>query len=175
MAPMHIRVKVALTTVVLSTVVVSAQQPARVSAAKSPRRPVNAARPVRHVRSLINGVAVNSDRTPVPNASVRLRNLAVNAIELVVTTNEAGEFTFSAQPDVAYICEIADSAGRTLAVGDVILPRAGEVVGATVSLPSHVPPTATVFNDSAAAVMSAAARAGIQVVDPQLPKVSPRE
>ncbi len=177
MARMTVRLNAALAGVSLSMAIVSAQQPAPAARAVTSRQAPKAAaqRSARDIRSLINGVAVNGDRTPVPNATVRLRNLTLKVVEQVVTANEAGEFTFVAQPGVSYIVEVADSAGRTVAVGDVILVRAGEVAGAVVSLPSRLPPASTVFRDTTATVISAAANAGIGVVDPALPKVSPRQ
>lgn len=179
MAPMHVGFKVALAGVVLSTSIVSAQQAVRPGAAavKAPRQSANAAaqRAARDIRSLINGTAVDSNQAPLPNAVIRLRNLDVNEIEQVVTANEAGEFSFVARPDVPYVVEIADQAGRIVAVGDVIVPNAGEVAGAVVALPSKLPALAGVFGDTASSVMSAATGTGLTVVDPTLPKVSPNQ
>jgi hypothetical protein len=177
MAPMHLRLKVALAGVVLSTSIVSAQQAMRpgTAAVKASRQGANAAaqRAARDIRSLINGTAVDSNQAPLPNAIVRLRNLDLNEIEQVVTANQAGEFSFVARPDVAYVVEIADQAGRTIAVGDVIVANAGEVAGAVVAMPSKLPALAGVFANTASSVMSAATGTGLTVVDPTLPKVSP--
>ena len=103
LAPMLVRLKVALAAVVLSTSIVSAQQAVRPGTAVKPTpQPGKAAaqRVARETRSLINGVAVKSDQTPVPNATIRLRNLQANAIEQIVTANALGEFTFDAVPGV---------------------------------------------------------------------------
>ena len=82
MAPMHVRLKVALAGVVLSTSIVSAQQAVRpgTAAAKVARQSAKAAaqRAAKDIRSLINGVAIDSDQTPLPNATIRLRNLEDN-------------------------------------------------------------------------------------------------
>jgi hypothetical protein len=174
---MHMRLKVALAGVVLSTSIVSAQQAVRpvTAAPKVGRQSANAAaqRAAKDVRSLINGVAIDSDQTPLPNATIRLRNLDNNEIEQVVTANDRGEFSFVARPDVPYVVEIADQAGRIVAIGDVIMANAGEVAGALVTLPSRLPALAGVFGDTASSVMSAAASTGLTVVDPTLPKLSP--
>lgn len=179
MAPMHVRLKVALAGVVLSTSIVSAQQAVRPSSAvvKPARQTANAAaqRAAKDIRSLINGVAIDSDQTPLPNATIRLRNIEANEIEQVITANEMGEFSFIARPDVAYVVEIADQAGRIVAVGDVIMANAGEVAGAVVTLPTRLPALAGVFGDTASSVMSAATGTGLTVVDPTLPEVSPRK
>ena len=176
MAWMPVRLKLTLAGVVLSTSIVSAQQPVRpVTAAKTTRQPAGAAAPraTRVIQSLINGVAVNGDQTPVPNATVRVRNLGVNAIEQTITANEGGEFSFVAQPGVPYVVEIADQSGRTVAVGDVIVASAGEVAGTKVALPSGLPALAGVYGSTVSSVVSAAIGSGLQVVDPTLPKVSP--
>lgn len=172
MTPMLIRLNVALAGVVLSTSIVSAQQPVRPGTAiKAPRQTAKPA--ARDIRSLINGVVVDSDQSPLPNASLRLRNLEKNEIEQFATANALGEFSFVAQPDVPYLVEIADQAGRIIAVGDVVRANAGEVAGALVALPSHLPAMAGVFSDTASSVTAAATETGLTVVDPTLPKVSP--
>jgi hypothetical protein len=172
---MPVRLKLTTAGVMLLTSVVSAQQPARPSTPVTTRQPAVAAaqRGTREIKSLINGVAVNSDHTPVPNATVRLRNLGVNAIDQVVTANAAGEFTFVAEPGVAYVVEVADPSGRTIAVGDVIVASAGEVAGTTVALPSGLPALAGVYGSTVSSIIAAAVETGLQVVDPTLPKLSP--
>jgi hypothetical protein len=169
---MPVRLKLTLAGVMLSTSVMSAQQPARPSTPVTTRQPASAGAQ-REIKSLINGVAVNSDQTPVPNATVRLRNLAVNGIDQIVTASAAGEFTFVAEPGVAYVVEIADPSGRTIAVGDVIVPSAGEVAGTKVALPSGLPALAGVYGSTVNSIVAAAVETGLQVVDPTLPKLSP--
>jgi hypothetical protein len=179
---MHVRLKVALAGVVLSTSIAWAQQAVHpgTSAAttvKVSRQAASAAaqRAAEDIRSLINGVAIDSDQTPLPRATIRLRNLDENEIEQVVTANDLGEFSFIARPEVAYVVEIVDQAGRIVAVGDVIMANAGEVAGAIVTLPSRLPALAGVFGDTASSVMSAATGTGLTVVDPALQKLSPRQ
>jgi len=177
MAPMHVRLKVALAGVVLSTSIVAAQQAVRpgTAAAKMTRQSAKAGAQgaAKDIRSLINGVAIDSDQTPLPNATLRLRNLEDNKIEQVVTSNTRGEFSFVARPDVPYVVEIADQTGRIVAVSDVIMANAGEVAGAILTLPSRLPALAGVFRDTASSVLSAATGMGLTVLDPALPKLSP--
>ena len=186
MAPMHVRLKVALAGVVLATSIASAQQAVRsplgavegrgTAAVKATRQTTAAAqKSARAIKSLINGVAVDSTQAPLPNTTIRLRNLAVNEIEQIITANELGEFSFVAQPNVPYVVEIADQAGRIIAVGDVIMPNVGEVAAAVVSLPTRLPALAGTFGDTARTVMSAATGTGLTVVDPTRPKVSPNK
>jgi hypothetical protein len=173
---MRVRLAATLAGVVLTASVAPAQQAGgSATAVEAPRQSASTAaqRAARKIRSLINGVAVNSDQTPLANATIRLRNLQVNAIEEIVTANGVGEFTFVAQPEIPYVVEIADQDGRTVAVGDVILANAGEVAGTKVALPSGLPPLAGIYSGTASSVVSAAIGTGLQVVDPALPKVSP--
>ena len=162
-----VRLKVALAGVVLSSTIVSAQQAVRPAAAsKSTPR-------AGRIESLINGVAVDGDRMPLKRASLRLRNLGTNKIEQTTTTNQAGEFSFAVRPGIPYVVEVADQAGRVIAVGDVILASAGDVAGTVVALPSRLPALAGLFGDTASSVISAATGIGLTVVDPALPKLSP--
>ena len=176
MAPMHIRLKVALAGVVLSTSIVWAQQGVRPGIkVASPREAARAAaqRSARDIRSLISGVAVDSNQRPLRNVGVRLRNLEMNEVEQIATTNELGKFSFAVLPDIPYVVEIADPAGRIVAVGDLIVANAGEVVGTVVRLPSRLAALAGTFGESASSVISAATGIGVTVVYQALPKVSP--
>jgi hypothetical protein len=174
-APMHVRLKVAVAGMVLSTAVVSADQAVAAAAAAAKTRQTMAAaqKTAKDIKSLINGVALDRSQVPIPNAKVRLRNLEINDIEQVVTADEFGAFSFAAQPNVPYVVEIADHAGRVIAVGDVIMANTGEVAGAVVSLPARLPALAGVFTDTAHSVISAATSSGLTVIDPLQPKVSP--
>lgn len=157
----------ALVGMMLSTPVISAQQLASTAAA--------AKGSARLVKSLINGVAVDREQTPLPKATVRLRNLQLNKIEQTVATNKTGEFSFSVEPDVPYVVELADQAGRILAVGDVITVVSGEVAGAVVAIPSKLPALAGIFGETASSVLSAVAGTGLTVVDPNVPPLSPEK
>lgn len=178
MNPLSVRFVVALVGIVLSTSIVSAQEGVRpVSTAKSVRPAVKTV-PVRagkETRSLINGVVLDSDRHPLKQVRVRLRNLEINEIEQTAISGDRGEFSFSARPYVPYVVEVLDSTSRVIAVGDIVTTNAGEVAAASVSLPARVPALAGIFAETASSVISAATGTGLTVVDPDLPKVSPRE
>ncbi len=83
-----------------------------------------------------------------------------------------GEFTFVARPEIPYVVEVTDAAGRVIAIGDVVIAQAGDVAAALVSIPSRLPALAGVFSETAGSVVSAAASTGVTVV-PNLPPVSP--
>ena len=171
MAPMHVGLKVALASVLLSTTFVSAEQPVRQESPKSAN--ADAQRVSRDVLTVIEGVVLDGERRPLPNTRLRLRNLDVNEIERRATSNARGQFTFVVRPEIPYVVEVADPSGRILAVGDVITARAGEVAGTLVVLPARLPAIGAVFGETAASVIAAATSIGITVMDPTLPKVSP--
>jgi hypothetical protein len=172
MTTMSLRLTAALAGVVLATSVISAQQAARPAAVT---KAAKQDKTLSQAGSLISGVAVDSERVPVRRTTIRLRNLKVNGIERVATTNDLGEFSFAAQPEIPYVVEVADPAGRVLGVGDVILISPGEVASTVVVLPSTQPSAAGGFGETASSVIATMIGAGLTIVDPLLPKVSPEE
>lgn len=176
-SPIYVRLAVALAGVLLSTSIVSAQAIRPVSTTKAVRPAVKAGsvRAGRETHSLINGVAIDSDRHPLKQVRVRLRNLEINEVEQTAISNDRGEFSFSVKPDVPYVVELTDQTGRVVAVGDIVTTNVGEVAASIVSLPSRLPALAGLFGETASSVISAATGTGLTVVDPDLPKVSPRE
>lgn len=127
-------------------------------------------------QALISGTAVDAGEAPLPNITVRLRNLQTNQVEHTTTANGAGEFMFVARPDIPYVVEIADTAGRVIAVGDVIVAQAGDVAGAVVTVPTRLPAMAGMFADTAGSVVSAAAGTGVTAVETAvLPFLSPEK
>jgi hypothetical protein len=129
---------------------------------------------IKNGQALITGTAIDDNALPLPNASLRLRNLVSKQIEQVATANYLGEFAFLARPEVPYVVEITDRVGHILAVGDIITAQSGDVAGALISIPSRVPAVAGVFGDTAASVASAATGTGITVIEPQ-PPLSPEK
>ncbi|HKY23486.1 MAG TPA: carboxypeptidase-like regulatory domain-containing protein [Vicinamibacterales bacterium] len=124
--------------------------------------------------ALIKGTALDMSSAPLANAPVRLRNLLSNQIEQTSFANELGEFTFLARPEVPYVVEITDRAGRVLAVGDIITAQVGDVAGAIVTAPTRLPALGDIFGDSAGLVASAASGLGVTATGPKvLPEVSP--
>lgn len=125
--------------------------------------------------SIIHGSAVRSDRSPLPNARVQLRNLSSGRIEDITMTNHVGEFSFVADPGSSYVVELADDAGRILAAGGILTAQGGETLGALVMLPTRLPTLAGLFGNSAGAIVSAAAGTGITAVTSTSPPASPEQ
>jgi hypothetical protein len=124
-------------------------------------------------KSVIHGMALDGNAAPLPNVQVRLRNLQTREIEQQSITNIAGEFVFVALPDIPYVVELADAPGRVVAVGDVVITRAGEAAGSVVALPSMVQGYANLFRSTAGAVASAAAGLGMTALS--APPLSPEK
>jgi hypothetical protein len=125
-------------------------------------------------QSMIHGQVVDSNATPLANASVRLRNLATSAIEKISTADQFGEFSFVVQPEIPYVVEIADQAGRVIAVGNVVTAQAGEVAAAFIPAPLHLPTLVGVFGNTAGSVVSSAMSTGLSAVGANpAPAVSP--
>lgn len=123
--------------------------------------------------SLIQGVVRNADNTPLPSATVRLRNLETNQIEQITVANLAGEFSFVTQPNIPYLVEVTDTFGRVVAVGDLFSMQAGEVLGQVVTLPARLRAVAGLFGDTASSILSAAAGLGLTAIEPTPPPDSP--
>jgi hypothetical protein len=127
-------------------------------------------------QSLIHGMAVDTNYSPLPNALVRLRNLQSSLVEQVSNANEMGEFTFPAKPEIPYVVEIASPAGEVLAVGDVVVAQPGAVAAAIVAIPTRLVPLAGVLGNAVNTVVSAATSAGITAVQATAtPQLSPEQ
>jgi hypothetical protein len=126
--------------------------------------------------ALINGSAVDAGAMPLPGASVHLRNLTTNLVESQAVANPSGGFTFSVRPELPYVVEVADAAGRVVAVSDVVVAQAGDVASTVVEVPMRATAVAGVFTNTAGSVVSAASGAGVTVVQSAvLPFVSPEQ
>jgi hypothetical protein len=137
--------------------------------------PTTVSASVKKDEALINGTAADVNSVPLPNATVRLRNLADNRIEQVAISDQFGKFSFIARPEIPYVVEVSDRLGHLLAVGDVIIVQAGEVAAAAVMVPSRLPALAGLFGQTANSVLSAASLLGMAVVDPDDPPLSPEK
>ena len=129
----------------------------------------------RNGQGMIHGTAVDRNSNPLPNVTVRLRNLVSGEIEKVSTANRIGEFTFIVQPEIPYVVEIADQAGQILAVGNLVSAQVGEVAGSLVSVPVQLPSLTGLAGNSAGSVISAASGSGITALQPTFepPPASP--
>ena len=151
---MRSSIKFTVAAVLLSTAAVSAQTTLPIG----PIGPsATATTPTKGTgRAVISGTAVDASEAPIPNATVRLRNLVTTQIEQTAVTGSRGQFAFSVRPDVPYVVEIVDAPGRILAVGDVVIPASGDAVATIVAIPAKLPTFAGMFTDTAVSLIAAA-------------------
>jgi hypothetical protein len=126
-------------------------------------------------KCLIRGTAISADESPLPNQIVRLRNLDTSTIEQVATTDRLGTFSFIAAPETPYVVEIVDQPGHVVAVGQVVVARAGEVAGGAVIVPAAIPAYSNVFKSSIGAVLSALGGTALTALDAGGPPLSPEK
>jgi len=125
--------------------------------------------------SVVAGQVLTADHRPLPFARVRLRNLDRRAVVERTSTNHRGEFSFLVSDRGSYVVELLDQKDRVVAVGLVLTVEAGETVGTLVLLPAYPLSFADLFGNSAGAIMSAAAGAGITAVSTTGAPVSPEK
>lgn len=117
------------------------------------------------VFSTIQGNALTSTNSSLPNATVRLRDARIGQIIETQVTDQTGLFAFRSIDPGSYIVEIiAEDRASVLAASQVLSVSAGEAVSAVVKLPFKLPPFAGVLGSStptAAAVAAQAASAGV--------------
>ncbi|MGH9331077.1 MAG: carboxypeptidase-like regulatory domain-containing protein [Vicinamibacterales bacterium] len=125
--------------------------------------------------STIIGYLWTADSAPIPNATLRLRNIATGLVELTASSDENGEFTFSDAEGGAYVIEYVDRSGNVLAVGSRFSVAAGETIATFVRLGSRRPFAGGFFTNAAAVVVSSAASIGVTAVAPTGRPVSPNQ
>ena len=152
--------------------VTAGQQIAPVVTSTARRSVVTAAR---STMGVIAGQALNADRTPLAFARVRLRNLDSGAIIDKTAADHLGEFSFLVPSRGNYVAELFDAADRVLAVGEAVRVEAGQTVGTLLLLSARTASFGGLFGNSAAAIVSAAAGAGITAVTATGQPLSPEQ
>jgi hypothetical protein len=145
--------------VVLATIHVTAQQPARIATSKL----LPGTRP--NVFGDIQGNALTSTNRALAKATVRLRDARLGQIIETQITDQSGLFAFRTVDPGSYVVEImGQDQHSVLAASRVLNVGPGEAVGVVVKLPFKIPPNAGSLGNSkpsAAAVISQAALAGV--------------
>jgi Carboxypeptidase regulatory-like domain len=124
-------------------------------------------------RATIVGYLWSADSAPIASATLRLRDLGSGRVVLTATSNQTGEFTFSAADEGTYVIEYVDESDRVVAVGSPFSVTAGETVATFVRLASRLPFGGGFFTNAAAAVVASAASIGVTAVAPTGRPVSP--
>lgn len=136
----------------------------------------NTAKVSGNTNSVVVGHVLDALRAPVSFASVRLRNLDTAVLVDRTTSNHVGEFSFLVPGGPTYIAELIDkNSGRVLAVSQAVTVEAGETAAVIIQLPAQLPTLAGFFSNTAAAILSAAASAGIVAVEAPGQPVTPEK
>jgi hypothetical protein len=114
---------------------------------------------------VVRGIVWNSDYSPIPNASVRLRNIRSGRIEANRVTDADGRFGFNAQRG-SYIVELVGDNNKVIAVGQSFRVEGGETVSTFVRVPPQRLWSAVIFSNAATAVIAAASSAGVTALGP---------
>jgi hypothetical protein len=114
--------------------------------------------------SVITGQVLDAAHRPLAFARVQLRNLNGGAIVSHASTNHVGEFSFLEASPGNFVVEVVHQNTVILAVSEALAVEPGQTVATTIVLPARGPSFAGLFGNSAAAIVSAAAGAGIVAV-----------
>jgi Carboxypeptidase regulatory-like domain len=122
----------------------------------------------------LNGVAAGSDRAPLRNYTVRLRNVADGQIAGTTITSGTGEFTFTGLPAGNYVVEVVDAAGQVVGLSPTLIMSPGTTLSVTISASAGGAITAATASNGfslfglgpigSVAVISAAGVAGVTAV-----------
>jgi hypothetical protein len=135
----------------------------------------SAANAARASAAVIAGQVLNSNRTSLAFARVRLRNLDSGTIVGKTSADHRGEFEFLVPTGGNYVAELLNETDHVLAAGEAVTVEVGQTVGTLIVLPARGPSFAGLFGNSAAAIVSAAASAGIAAVGATGQPLSPEK
>jgi hypothetical protein len=107
-----------------------------------------------------------ADSAPIPNGTLRLRNVVSGRVEATTASDVAGEFTFENLEGGTYVIEYVNEGGKVVAVGHVFSVGQGETVATFVRLGARLPWFSGLFGNTAAAAVSSAASLGVTAVAP---------
>jgi hypothetical protein len=135
--------------------------------ARRPDVPTGRSLPATARGTTVMGFAWTATNDPIIDASVRLRNVLTGQLEATAITTQTGEFLFeNIEGGSTYVVELLSENGGVRAVGHPFTVAAGETVATFVRLGVPAPWFTGMFGNTAAAVVSTAASAGIAAVAP---------
>jgi hypothetical protein len=144
-----------------------AQASASAQVASGEDRDLPASRTIAALPTIVIGYLWTADSSPIPNATLRLRNVVTGRVEQSVTSDEEGQFAFSDIKGGTYLVEYVDS-GKVLAVGSIFSIAPGETVSTFVRL-AEQRRIGGVFMMIGSAAVTAAASLGVTGVAPPGP------
>jgi hypothetical protein len=123
--------------------------------------------------AIVQGVAWNSDNSPLAKALVRLLDTTTGRVVSAAESSNRGQFSFAAVRRGFYVVELVSEAGRVLAVGPSVRVEGGETVSTMVRLPSKRSWFDAMFSNTAAGVIAVASSVGLTALGPQSSPGSP--
>lgn len=137
------------------------------SPAKAPAKGVVTSGAVGARATSIRGAAWNADNSPIPNARLRLRDVATGKVAATTVGNDIGQFTFDNIAGRAYVIELVSESGKILTVSHTFSVAPGETVATFVRLGTKVPWFDGFFANAASAVAASAASLGVTALAPE--------
>jgi hypothetical protein len=80
----------------------------------------------------LSGVAQSSDKAPLPNFRIQVRNANTGELKGSTTSNQAGQFLFASLDPGYYVVELVDAAGKVVGLSPALLVSSGSTVTVTV-------------------------------------------
>lgn len=122
---------------------------------------------------VVRGVVWSGDNSPIPHASVRLRNIETGRVVAASETSSEGRFVFLEIARSSYLVELMAENGKVRAVGPAFRIEPGQTVSTYVRLPTRRWYSG-MFSNAAAAVIAAASSVGLTAVGTDGPPISPQ-
>jgi hypothetical protein len=130
--------------------------------------------PAREPLAIIQGVAWNSDNTPLPHAQLRLLKTTTGRVVSAAESSISGQFSFPEVQRGFYVVELLSESGKVLAVGPGIRVEGGETVSTLVRLPSRRSWYGALFSNTAAGVIAVASSVGVTALGTESRPISPQ-
>ena len=80
----------------------------------------------------LSGVAQNSDKAPLPNFRIHVRNANTGELKGSTTSNQAGQFLFASLDPGNYVVELVDATGKVVGLSPSLTVSSGSTVTVTV-------------------------------------------
>jgi hypothetical protein len=80
----------------------------------------------------LSGLAQSSDRAPLANFRVQVRNANTGDLAGSTTSNQAGQFSFGSLQPGSYVVELVDATGKVVGLSSSLTVTAGATVTVTV-------------------------------------------
>jgi len=111
----------------------------------------------------IEGMTLTALSAPLPNASVRLRDVRSGRVTDATTSDKDGAFTFLRVDPGSYLVELVDRDQNVLAASPMLNLNAGELISTIVKLPLRLPAAGLLGRGAPTllAVVAASAAAGV--------------